>query len=396
MEYSITHDRGEPVEEAIAFDLNSMYAWLLKLTDGRKRRGVRYPLALILTMVILAKLGGEDGPKGMAEWLRHRSDFLVKQLKLRRASIPHPVTISRVLGRAVDVTQFESLLSEYFRSLPGAGQSILITIDGKTIRSTIPYGETRGTHLLAVYLPEEGLVLIQMEVDRKENEIVVAPEILEGINLQGKIVVGDALHTQRAISVQIVQAGGDYCWTVKDNQPNLRAAIERFFEPEVETPGFGKAILDLRVVSIPNQGHGRFERRTLAVCGIQEGELDWPAARQVFKLQRRSVHRMSGKVLEETVFGITSLSAAQADAHRLVEINRGYWGIENGLHYRRDVTLKEDRTRVKIGHAARVMAILNNLVLGLIARQGVRYVPEARRRFAAHPDLALQLITHAI
>jgi predicted transposase YbfD/YdcC len=396
MEYSTTNDRVELAEGAIAFDLNSLYAWLLKLTDGRKRRGIRYPLALILTMVILAKLGGEDGPKGMAEWLRHRIDFLVKQLQLKRASIPHPVTISRVLGRAVDVAQLESLLGEYFRSLPGAGQSILITMDGKTIRSTIPYGETRGTHLLAVYLPEEGLVLIQMEVDLKENEIVVAPKILEGINLQGKIVVGDALHTQRAISVQIVQGGGNYCWTVKDNQPNLRAAIQRFFEPEIETPGFGKAITDLRVDSVANQGHGRFERRTLAVCGVQEGELDWPFARQVFKLHRRFVQRTTGKVLEETVFGITSLPSKQADARRLLEINRGYWGIENGLHYRRDVTLKEDRTRVKIGQAARVMATLNNLVLGLIARQGVRYVPEARRKFAAQPDLALQLITHVI
>jgi predicted transposase YbfD/YdcC len=396
MEYSTTNDSAELAEGAIAFDLNSLYDWLLKLTDGRKRRGIRYPLALILTMVILAKLGGEDGPKGMAEWLRHRIDFLVKQLQLRRASIPHPVTISRVLGRAVDVAQFESLLSEYFRSLPGAGQSILITMDGKTIRSTIPYGETRGTHLLAVYLPEEGLVLIQMEVDLKENEIVVAPKILEGINLQGKIVVGDALHTQRAISVQIVQGGGNYCWTVKDNQPNLRAAIQRFFEPEIQTPGFGKAITDLRVDRVANQGHGRFERRTLAVCGIQEGELDWPFARQVFKLHRRFVQRTTGKVLEETVFGITSLPSQQADARRLLEINRGYWGIENGLHYRRDVTLKEDRTRVKIGQAARVMATLNNLVLGLIARQGVRYVPEARRKFAAQPDLALQLITHVI
>jgi predicted transposase YbfD/YdcC len=332
----------------------------------------------------------------MAEWLQHRMDFLVEQLKLRRASVPHPVTISRVLGQAVDVEQFESLLSDYFRSLPGAGRSVLISLDGKTIRSTIPERESRGTHLLAVYLPEEGLVLMQMEVDLKENEIVVAPQALAELDLQGKIVVGDALHTQRGLSAQIVQAGGDYCWTVKDNQPKLREAIERFFEPEVETPGFGKAITDLQMASVPNQGHGRFERRTVAVCGVQEGELDWPFARQVFQLHRRFVYRKSGKVLEETVFGITSLTREKADAARLIEINRGYWGIENGLHYRRDVTLKEDQTRVKIGQAARVMAILNNLVLGLIARLGVRYVPEARRKFSARPDLALQLLIQPI
>lgn len=393
MEYSTSEQEGRLFEEGFAFTVDSLYAWLLQLKDGRKRRGIRYPLGLILLMVILAKLGGEDGPKGMVEWLQHRKDFLVKHLKLSRANVPHRVTISRVLGKAVDVGQFESLLGDYFRSLPGAGTSVLVTLDGKTIRSTIPAGETRGTHLLAVYLPEEGLVLIQMDVDLKENEIVVAPRALEGLDLQGKIVVGDALHTQRAISAQIVQAGGNYCWTVKDNQPKLREAIAGFFEPEVETPGFGKAITDLQMVSLANQGHGRFERRTLATCEVQEGELDWPFARQVFKLHRRFLYRKSGKVLEETVFGITSLTREQADASRLVEINRGYWGIENGLHYRRDVTLKEDQTRVKIGQAPRVMAILNNLVLGLIARLGIRYVPEARRKFSARPDLALQLIT---
>lgn len=98
--------------------------------------------------------------------------------------------------------------------------------------------------------------------------------------------------------------------------------------------------LKLRRVSVPNQGHGRFERRTLAVCGVQAGELDWPYARQVFKLQRRFTQINTGQVSEETVFGITSLPAEQADARRLLEINRGYWGIENGLHHRRDVTLK--------------------------------------------------------
>jgi predicted transposase YbfD/YdcC len=396
MEYSTSNWSVELPEEAIVFELNSLYAWLLKLSDGRKRRGIRYPLALMLVLVILAKLGGEDGPKGMADWLKLRIDFLVSHLKLRRASVPHPVTISRVLGLAVDVEQFEHLISAFFRSLPEAGQSVLVTIDGKTIRSTIPLGETRGQHLLAVYLPEAGLVLMQIEVDQKENEIVVAPQALQMIDLQGKIVVGDALHTQRAISVQIVQAGGNYCWTVKDNQPNLRAAIERFFEPEIETPGFGKAITDMQVVSVSNQGHGRFERRTLAVCGVREGELDWPFARQVFQLHRRFVQRKSGKVLEETVFGITSLPAEQADARRLLAINRGYWGIENGLHYRRDVTLKEDRTRVKIGQAPRMMAILNNLVLGLIAHNGDRFVPEARRRFSAQPESALRLITHGV
>lgn len=395
MEYNASFEIVLP-QEAIAVEVNSLYAHFCTLTDQRCRRGIRYPLPIALTMIVLAKLGGEDGPKGMAEWLSNRMEFLVEHLQWPRKSVPHPVTISRILGHAIEVEEFENQVAAYFQSCPEAEQGVVLTMDGKTIRSTIPYGQTQGLHLLAVYLPTEGLVLMQMEVDLKENEIAVAPRILEMVDLQGKVVVGDALHTQRVLSEQIVKAGGDYCWTVKDNQPSLREAIERFFEPEICTPGFGLAITDLRTVSQCNQGHGRTERRTLTTAGVWEGELDWPHARQVFKVERRFIHHRTGEVSQEVAFGITSLPPDKADPAYILALNRGYWGIENGLHYRRDVTLHEDRTRVKIGKAPRVMAILNNLVLGLIARSGVRYVPEARRKFAAKPEQALELILQSV
>lgn len=391
MEYNRNLEIERP-QAPLVFEIGSLYAHFCQLTDQRCRRGIRYPLPLALVMITLAKLGGEDGPKGMAEWLQHRGAFLSEALQLVRRSTPHPVTISRLLGQAVDVEAFEKMVGAFFQECPATGRSVLICMDGKTIRSTIPYGATQGVHLLALYLPEEGLVLMQMEVDQKENEIAVAPKILEMVDLEGKIVVGDALHTQRQVSAQIVAAGGDYCWTVKDNQPALRETIAQFFEPEVVTPGFGLAITDWRTSSQVNQGHGRTERRTLTATQVFAGELAWPAARQVFKLERRVRHHRTGEVSAELVYGLTSLSPKQADAARLLAINRGYWGIENGLHYRRDVTLGEDRTRVKIGNAPRVMASLNNLVLGLIARHGVKYVPEARRKFAAQPHRALQLI----
>jgi len=395
MEYNASVEIKLP-QEAMAIEVNSMYAHFCKMTDQRCRRGIRYSLPIVMTMVVLAKLGGEDGPKGMADWLNNRIEFLVENLKLSRRSMPHPVTISRILGKAIDVEEFEDLVSAYFRSCPEVGQSVVITMDGKTIRSTIPFGETRGTHLLALYLPEEGLVLMQMEVDQKENEITVAPRILEVVDLQGKVVVGDALHTQRSISAQIVEAGGNYCWTVKDNQPLLREAIEHFFAPEICTPGFGLSITDLRTFSKLDKGHGRTEKRTLTAASVLQGELDWPHAHQVFRLERRFIHHRTGELTEETVFGITSLPSHEAGPARLLALNRNYWGIENGLHYRRDVTLKEDRTRVKIGQAPRVMAILNNLVLGLIARNGAQYVPEARRKFTAQPLQALALILQGI
>ena len=123
--------------------------------------------------------------------------------------------------------------------------------------------------------------------------------------------------------------------------------------------------------------------------------LDWPGVEQVFKLERRSVLLKNGQVQQETSYGITSMPAEKASAARLLEVNRTYWGIENGLRYRRDVTFKEDGCRLRVGHAAHMMAALNNLAIGLILRRGIKNVPEERKRFCARPQEAMALIIQA-
>jgi predicted transposase YbfD/YdcC len=247
-------------------------------------------------------------------------------------------------------------------------------------------------HLLAAYLPGEGLALMQVEVDSRENEIVAAPRVLNMLDLRGKIVTGDALLTQRKLAVQIVEAGGEYVFPVKENQPDLRADIQTLFEPEPCVKGFSPATKDLRSVEKVEKGHGRLEKRTLTASRDLKGYVEWPYAEQVFKLEREFQQLNTGKRSQEVVYGITSLMASEANAARLLEITRGHWGIESGLHYRRDVTLREDRCRVRMGQAPQVLAVINNLVLGLFARLGYTHAPEARRHFAAHLDEAVNLI----
>ena len=385
-------ERGET---GFVVDVGSMYAYYESLEDQRDPRGLRYSLPVALTMITLAKLGGEDQPRGMAGWLKHRRDMLVVALQLPRDSTPHHTTISRILGRAVPVDPFERAMGDFFTRQSEGGQEVVLAIDGKTLRGTIESGETHGLHLLAAYLPGEGVVLMQMEVDRKENEIVAAPRVLKCLDLRGKVVIGDALHTQRGLSVQVVDAGGDYIWTVKDNHPRLRDDIQTLFEPESCVPGFSPSHKDFCTATTLNKGHGRIERRTITVSSLLKEYLDWPGIDQVFKLERCFKHVKNGKVSQETIYGITSLSSKKADPAKLLSFSRDYWGIENGLHYRRDVTFKEDRCRLRTGHAARVMAILNNLVVGLILRQGVKNVPDARRKYCACPLEALDLIVRA-
>jgi predicted transposase YbfD/YdcC len=206
-------------------------------------------------------------------------------------------------------------------------------------------------------------------------------------------VIGDAMHTQRQISIQIGKAGGNYLWTVKGNQPQLLQDLQDWFDPNVPLlPGMGCPPKDFRSATVTSKGHGRLEVRTLTTSSQLNDFLDWPFLQQVFQLQRTVTISKTGKTRKETVYGITSLSAEQASPSQLLEMLRSYWRIENSLHYPRDVTLHEDQTRFKKHSAAHNMAIINNLVLSLIANSDFPFVPSARRFFAAFPDRALALL----
>jgi predicted transposase YbfD/YdcC len=375
------------------FELGSLAAALARIPDRRKRRGVRFPLMSVLVIIVLAKLAGEDQPTGMAEWAQARAAWLLPALGLKREKLPHRTTYGRVLKRAIRVEDLEQVAREFLARQPACGTAVVISLDGKTLRGTIPPGQTRGVHLLAAYLPEAGVVLMQVEVESKENEIPAALTVLQALDLNGKIVRGDALLTQRALSDHIVAAGGDYVWTVKENQPQLREDIVATFQPAPCAPGFSSGPTDFQMAATVNKGHGRTETRTLTTSSSLRGFLDWPGMAQVFQLERLVHDHLTDEVRCEVVYGLTSLTAAEAGPRRLLHLVRLHWGIENGLHYRRDVTFKEDACRLRQPVAQRILATLNNLILGLLLGRGVTNVPQARRRFAAHPAEALTMLS---
>jgi predicted transposase YbfD/YdcC len=216
------------------------------------------------------------------------------------------MTYRRVLQEIVDAQEFDWLIHQYHRQRLKEEQELVLTMDGKTLRGTIPYGEMRGTHLLSIYVPSQGLVLTQAQVDRKENEIVVAPQVLRQVNLSGTIVVGDAMHTQREASRQIVESRGDYIWFVKDNQSRTRWAIEKLFVHEVCNLSQGAPLSkEVQRISKVAKGHGRIETRTIYVSALLNDYLDWPYVGQVFRLERtRWYNRYQGKT-REIVYGLT-------------------------------------------------------------------------------------------
>lgn len=379
--------------DGLVFAVGSLYEAFCGLHDHRDARGLRYPLVTILMFVLLAKLAGESGLRGIAQWVRGRQALRAEFFALAQPCAPHATTYRRILGKALPLAEFEAVVRSFFARLPRAGQSVHLALDGKTLRGTIPAGHRHGVHLLAAYLPQEGWVLAQVEVGRKENEIPAAARLLKTLDLRGKIITGDALLAQRALSLQILQAGGEYVWIIKDNQPETAEALARLFGPEPVVKGFSPASHDeFETAQTVEKGHGRRETRTLTVSPASPVWLNWPGVTQVFQLERHFVRVKDGKGMHEVVFGVTSLTRAEASPARLLELVRAHWHIENGVHYRRDVTLKEDRGTWRTGHTAQVMAGLNNLILGLLFRTGVANLPDAQRDFAAAPRTALPLL----
>ncbi len=392
MDYSVPDFDVNIEPGGFIVDIDSLYGHLAMLTDCRHARGKRYALVTVLMYIVLAKLAGEDRLYGISQWVLHRKESLAEALHLRKTRAPCVNTYRRMLGEVVDIEELERVVREFFGAQPRAGQSVVVALDGKTLRGTISAGQTQGRHLLAAYLPTEGWVLFQVEVGSKENEISAAPRMLKCLDLRGKIVTGDAMFAQRELSLQIVEAGGEYVWTVKDNQTQLRQDVELLFEPEKTVKGFSRGPRDFRTDQTVEKAHGRQERRRLTVSAELKRYLDWPGAEQVFKLERYSKRTQDGHETHDVVYGITSLTATEAGPKLLLELIRSHWGIENGLHYRRDETLREDWCHLKQGSAPRAMAVINNLIVGLVLRKGWTNLAEARRHFDAHRQEAVNLV----
>jgi len=392
MQYSRKIER-EISENGIEFDLGSVYARLGKLMDIRKAKGKRYSLITILMIILMAKLCGEDKPMGIADWAKNRQAELIKLLGLERQSLPNHNTYRRILAYAMYEDEIERLVGEYNQE---GDHGDVYAMDGKAIRGMRKKDETLSEYALSVCDVKQGKVLSQVQVGRKENEISKAPEALKLVKITGKVVTGDAMHTQKRISTQILEGRGDYVFPVKENQGRLYKSIQELFAPEYPRPGFGKIQTDFQAAQKVNKGHGRLEVRTIQTSEMLNSYSGWPGLAQVYRLERTIQYwrnRKCYRTTREVEFGITSLSRQKASASRLLEIRRAHWGIEAGLHYRRDVTLNEDATRMTVGNTGIIMASINNLVLALIQQAKFYNAAQARRWFAANLSRAFSLLT---
>ena len=211
----------------------------------------------------------------------------------------------------------------------------------------------------------------------------MASDLLGQLELREKVVTGDALYCQRELSLRVPEQGGDYFWALKDNQPGVKEAVSLLFEQPPWGESFDYACQEGR------RGD-RWERRRLWASTALNEYLDWPVLGQVCCVER--TRRRKGKETVERAYAITSLPPERADAARLLEIWRGHWGIENRLHWIRDVVFGEDQSQVRTESAPQLLAALRNLVIGMLRLGRVKNIAAALRHYGWKPHETLTLI----
>ncbi len=379
----------------------SLYAALQNLPDPRRRQGRRYELALILSLVVLAKFAGQKTLSGATEWIRHRAPEIAELFGLQRATMPCQMTYCKILAR-IDARQLDAILSAFFirweaqsrcGSEPSRLQTSLVqldhvhlAIDGKSLRATSK--EIHPVHQLSCYDVTTGTVLWHCNVQEKQNEISALKPRLSPSLVKGRIVTLDAMHTQRELCALVQRWEGDYVLIAKDNQATLAEDIaDLFADPAPDSRRWMQA-------QTWDKGHGRLEQRQFTGSpDLNEwfGK-QWSGIEQVFRLERTTTLLKTGEVRHQVVYGLSSLSLRKAPPERMLALIRDHWKIENRLHWRRDVTLGEDACQTRTGAVPSLLAILNSTVLSLMDRLGVRNVARQARYFDAQLEQACSLI----
>ena len=322
------------------------------LEDPRRINGQHHSLHDILVIALCTLICGGETCTDMALFGQAKREFLGSFLKLEKG-IPSHDTFSRVF-RLLDPEVFHSWFLGFMRRFAEKCQGV-VAVDGKTLRRSYDRAqESSPLHLVSAWAAEQRLVLGQLAVDGKSNEITAVPKLLELLALEGTVVTADAMHCQRQVAQQVTDQSADYVLALKANQETLNEDV-RLFLDDPATP--------VAEASQTNKGHGRVEARTARVSGdvswLQEIH-QWPGLKAVGKIT--ATRHQDGQTSTENRYYLLSQAFPP---ERFNEIVRSHWGIENELHWCLDVVFNEDQARNRKGHCAENMALMRKVVLNL-------------------------------
>lgn len=362
----------------------SLLAQVERVPDPRVKRKPRHLLTDILVLSICGVLSGCEGCVEIAEYGRRKEEFFRTILELPHG-IPSHDTFNRVLALLKPQALQECLIG-WLRSVRDeagdAREEQHIAIDGKALRRTFDRAAGQNMlHLVSAWSTANGITLGQVAVDEKSNEITAIPKLLQAVDLTDATVTIDAMGCQKDIAKQIIAGGGDYLLAVKGNQEAslllLQETLAEHFESDDPPPRGSRH-------ETHEKKHGRDETREYVSLPAPAAlkKLGWSAVRSIGMVHSRTVR--DGKVCEESRY---YLSSHRPSARKLAKFARGHWSIENSLHWVLDMSFHEDLCRLRTGHAAENLALLNRIALSLLkADQTVKAGIACKRKTAGWDD----------
>lgn len=349
----------------------TLLEFLNDIPDPRRGNGIRHKFEEILIIAILAILSDCRTYTDMATFAEVREEWLRGFLELP-GGIPSHDTFGDVLA-VLNPKALHEAFRQWVETIREHISKEIIAVDGKTVRrSKDPTNDKRPLHVVSAWANENQLVLGQLAMDEKSNEITAIPELLKLLYIKGCIVTIDAMGTQKEIASTIIQQGADYVLQVKDNQKTLREDISYYLEQEVLPQPKAKLKTAGQWAQNKGKDHGRIETRT---CYVTE-EIDWLPGKADWRnlagigmiISERQVGTLPKTV--ETSYFIYSEKGATAE--QLLAARRSHWGIENTLHWTLDMTMREDESRARSGHGAENLNVLRHLALNLVKQETSR------------------------
>ena len=365
----LTHPKSTEANELAQ---SSLVAHLAPVPDPRIDRRKDHALVDILVIAICTLLCGGEGFNDMEDFGKAKHDWFKTFLGLRNG-IPSHDTFNRVFA-ALDPKAFLDCFLRWTQSLRQGVSQEIVALDGKALRRAMNRGQNL-TYVVSAWAVSNGLVLGQLKVADKSNEITAVPELLRVLELSGCIVTIDAMGCQKKIAKEIIEADADYVLALKGNQETVHEEVQSFLDATLAEPGSprpagakpSQAVATLASMETVEKDHGRLEIRRY----YQSDQLNWFADRSKWEGLKsvglvESVREVGDKRTVERRYYLSSLPLGVATFARAV---RSHWGVENNVHWIMDVCFREDQSRARAGYAAENLATLRRLALNLLKRE---------------------------
>jgi predicted transposase YbfD/YdcC len=352
-----------------------------KVPDFRLNRKKVHSLVEIIFMSICGVICGCQDYVAIHLWAKDNEEWLRKYISLSNG-VPSDDTFRRVF-RYLDYEAFNRCFIEFTSHLGNLTEGEVIAFDGKCLRGSKDKSKgTNGIYVLGAWASKNKLLLGQLKVGEKTNEIVEMPKLLDILAIKGCLVTADALNCQKEIAKKIVEKEADYLLAVKGNQGELYRQIEQSFVLE-------KAVSSQETIE---KNHGRIEKRTCEVIDNLkwiEVKDEWKNLTTIVKITSQRTILSENKQTFDTRYFICS---ADLTADKILEASRSHWGIENTLHWTLDVTFQEDSKRNRMDNSAVNFAFLRRITLNLLKKEESKISIEHKRLKANRDSTFLEKV----